>query len=48
LLRSAHRAQELVLYDFLDRLYESRVARRRPGGATGPDAGTRSAGGGQS
>jgi thiopeptide-type bacteriocin biosynthesis protein len=35
LLRSAHRAQELVLYDFLDRLYESRVARRRPGGATG-------------
>jgi hypothetical protein len=27
LLRSAHRAQELVLYDFLSRLYESRVAR---------------------
>src|SRR6185436_6777453 len=28
LLRSAHRAQELVLYDFLSRLYESRLARR--------------------
>jgi thiopeptide-type bacteriocin biosynthesis protein len=27
LLRSAHRAQELVLYDFLGRLYESQVAR---------------------
>ena len=27
LLRSAHRAQELVLYDFLARLYESQVAR---------------------
>jgi thiopeptide-type bacteriocin biosynthesis protein len=27
LLRSAHRAQELVLYDFLVRLYESRAAR---------------------
>jgi thiopeptide-type bacteriocin biosynthesis protein len=27
LLRSAHRAQELVLYDFLSRLYESRAAR---------------------
>jgi hypothetical protein len=48
LLRSAHRAQELVLYDFLDRLYESRVARRRPGGATGPDTGTLSASGGHS
>jgi len=30
LLRSAHRAQELVLYDFLARLYESRVARALP------------------
>jgi thiopeptide-type bacteriocin biosynthesis protein len=27
LLRSAHRAQELVLYDFLARLYESQGAR---------------------
>jgi thiopeptide-type bacteriocin biosynthesis protein len=27
LLRSAHRPQELVLYDFLERLYESRAAR---------------------
>jgi thiopeptide-type bacteriocin biosynthesis protein len=27
LLRSAHRAQEVILYDFLARLYESRVAR---------------------
>jgi hypothetical protein len=27
LLRSAHRAQELILYDFLARLYESRAAR---------------------
>jgi thiopeptide-type bacteriocin biosynthesis protein len=26
LLRSAHRAQELVLYDFLSRLYESQAA----------------------
>jgi thiopeptide-type bacteriocin biosynthesis protein len=31
LLRSAHRAQELVLYDFLARLYESQTAQtRRP------------------
>jgi thiopeptide-type bacteriocin biosynthesis protein len=30
LLRSAHRAQELVLYDFLARLYESRAARALP------------------
>ncbi len=29
LLRSAHGAQELVLYDFLCRLYESRAARAR-------------------
>jgi thiopeptide-type bacteriocin biosynthesis protein len=29
LLRSAHRAQELVLYDFLAHLYESRAARAR-------------------
>jgi thiopeptide-type bacteriocin biosynthesis protein len=27
LLRSAQRAQELVLYDFLDRLYTSQLAR---------------------
>jgi hypothetical protein len=27
--RSAARAQELVLYDFLGRLYESRAARAR-------------------
>jgi thiopeptide-type bacteriocin biosynthesis protein len=47
LLRSAHRAQELVLYDFLDRLYESRAARRRLG-AAGPHTGTRSASGGHS
>jgi hypothetical protein len=33
LLRSAHRAQELVLYDFLARLYESRAA-RAPRGAS--------------
>jgi thiopeptide-type bacteriocin biosynthesis protein len=32
LLRSAHRAQELVLYDFLDRLYHARAARGRPRG----------------
>jgi thiopeptide-type bacteriocin biosynthesis protein len=31
LLRAAHRAQELVLYDFLARLYESRAARLRTG-----------------
>ncbi len=30
ILRSGHRAQELVLYDFLARLYESRAARRSP------------------
>jgi thiopeptide-type bacteriocin biosynthesis protein len=29
LLRSAHRAQELVLYDFLDRLYGSQAAQAR-------------------
>jgi hypothetical protein len=28
-LRSAQRAQELVLYEMLDRLYSSRAARRR-------------------
>jgi thiopeptide-type bacteriocin biosynthesis protein len=33
LLRSAHRAQELVLYEFLLRLYESRAA-RAPRGAS--------------
>jgi hypothetical protein len=27
LLRSAHRAQELVVYDFLCRLYDARAAR---------------------
>ena len=27
LLRSAHRAQEMVIYDYLARLYESRLAR---------------------
>jgi hypothetical protein len=31
MLRSTQRAQELVLYDFLDRLYESRAARIRKG-----------------
>ncbi|MDP8932031.1 MAG: thiopeptide-type bacteriocin biosynthesis protein, partial [Actinomycetota bacterium] len=30
LLRSAHRAQELVLYEMLDRLYASQAARRSP------------------
>jgi thiopeptide-type bacteriocin biosynthesis protein len=34
ILRSATRAQELVLYDFLCRLYKSEAA-RRPGGALG-------------
>jgi hypothetical protein len=29
LLRSAQRAQELVLYDFLDRLYEGQAARAK-------------------
>ncbi|QRK11345.1 lantibiotic dehydratase [Archangium violaceum] len=29
MLRAAHRAQELVLYDFLSRLYESQAARAR-------------------
>jgi hypothetical protein len=28
LLRSAHRAQELVLYELLDRVYSSRAGRR--------------------
>jgi thiopeptide-type bacteriocin biosynthesis protein len=32
LLRSAHRAQELILYDFLARLYESWAARAARGG----------------
>ena len=31
LLRSAHRNQEIVLYDFLARIYESRTARERSG-----------------
>jgi len=30
-LRSVHRKQEVVLYDFLDRLYESRAAREQVG-----------------
>jgi thiopeptide-type bacteriocin biosynthesis protein len=34
LLRSAHRAQELVLYDFLGRLYRSQLAQRDKGKAT--------------
>jgi thiopeptide-type bacteriocin biosynthesis protein len=29
LLRSAHRAQEAVLYDFLERIYDGRAARQR-------------------
>jgi hypothetical protein len=33
-LRSAHQAQELVLYDFLSRLYESRAARAPRGAST--------------
>jgi thiopeptide-type bacteriocin biosynthesis protein len=32
LLRSATRAQELVLYDFLERIYTSRIARGKTGG----------------
>jgi len=31
LLRSAHRAQEAVIYDFLERIYEGRAARQTPG-----------------
>jgi hypothetical protein len=31
LLVSDHRAQELILYDFLDRQYRSRLARLRKG-----------------
>jgi hypothetical protein len=31
LLRSAQRAQELVLYDFLYRIYESELVRARKG-----------------
>jgi hypothetical protein len=30
LLRSAQRAQELVVYELLDRVYSSRAARRAP------------------
>jgi len=33
MLISDHRAQELILYDFLERLYRSRLARQRKGGA---------------
>jgi hypothetical protein len=32
LLRAAQRAQELVLYDFLERFYESQAARARQAG----------------
>jgi thiopeptide-type bacteriocin biosynthesis protein len=32
LLRSSHRAQELVVYELLDRIYQSRAARARKGG----------------
>jgi thiopeptide-type bacteriocin biosynthesis protein len=39
LLRSAHRAQELVLYDFLARLDASRAARAPRGASLGPDSG---------
>ena len=35
MLRTAARAQELVLYDLLHRLYESRAARQRHAGAGG-------------
>ena len=31
LLRSQHKRQEFVLYDYLDRIYESRLARLRRG-----------------
>jgi thiopeptide-type bacteriocin biosynthesis protein len=41
LLRSAHRAQELVLYDFLARLDESRAARASSGESLVGRAGTR-------
>jgi thiopeptide-type bacteriocin biosynthesis protein len=37
ILRSAHRAQELVLYDFLGRLYESQSARAREQVSAGSD-----------
>jgi len=33
LLRSAHRHQEFVLYDFLDRIYESQLGRAKGRGA---------------
>src|SRR5262249_38424691 len=39
LLRSAHRAQELVLYDFLARLDESRAARAPRGASLGACSG---------
>ena len=42
MLRAAHRAQEAVLYHFLERLYESRVARQKPaatGAASAPAPG---------
>lgn len=35
--RSAQRMQEFVLYDFLERLLESRLARQRKGPRTAPD-----------
>jgi hypothetical protein len=31
MLRAAHRAQEAVIYHFLERLYESQVARQKSG-----------------
>ena len=37
-IRSAQRAHELVLYDFLYLLYESRAARERKGGDRPPKA----------
>jgi thiopeptide-type bacteriocin biosynthesis protein len=36
LLRSAHRFQELVIYEMLDRLYRSQAARSTPGRRAGP------------
>ena len=36
MLRDAHRRQELVLYDFLDRIYVSQLARRRQSQPTSP------------
>ena len=38
-IRSAQRAHEMVLYDFLYLLYESRAARERKGGERPPKKG---------